>query len=109
MRRQPGVSLFHPPARKPSALRRYGAFAAIGLLAGGTVGLGLTQMPVGQVTAIKPAADKNCEVSPRAADGVTARCATARPHRKPDGAQSTRCPTSRRCPATPPREPDATP
>lgn len=61
MRRKPGISLYHPPARKPTVMRRYGAFAGIGLLAGAVVGLGLTQMPVGQVAAVTSTADKHCD------------------------------------------------
>jgi len=75
MRRQPGVSLFHPPARKPTVLRRYGMFGGIGLLAGATVGLGLTQMPVGQVAAVKPTPVKACDTSPPVGTGHDARCA----------------------------------
>ena len=59
MRRKPGISLYHPPARKPTVMRRYGAFAGIGLLVGAVAGLGLTQMPVGQVAAVTSTADKD--------------------------------------------------
>jgi len=69
MRRKPGISLYHPPARKPTVMRRYGAFAGIGLLVGAVAGLGLTQMPVGQVAAVTSTADKDC-VQPRRADGA---------------------------------------
>jgi hypothetical protein len=69
MRRKPGISLYHPPARKPTVMRRYGAFAGIGLLVGAVVGLGLTQMPVGQVAAVTSTADQSC-TQPRRADGV---------------------------------------
>jgi hypothetical protein len=69
MRRKPGISLYHPPARKPTVVRRYGAFAGIGLLVGAVVGLGLTQMPVGQVAAVTSTADKGC-VQPGRADGA---------------------------------------
>jgi len=72
MRRKPGISLYHPPARKPTVMRRYGAFAGIGLLVGAVVGLGLTQMPVGQVAAVTSTADKDCAQS-RRPDG-TKRC-----------------------------------
>jgi len=67
MRRKPGISLYHPPARKPTVMRRYGAFAGIGLLVGAVVGLGLTQMPVGQVAAVTSTTDKSC-AQPRRAD-----------------------------------------
>ncbi|WP_157093851.1 hypothetical protein [Sphingomonas mali] len=67
MRRKPGISLYHPPARKPTVMRRYGAFAGIGLLVGAVAGLGLTQMPVGQVAAVTSTVDKGC-VQPRRAD-----------------------------------------
>jgi len=69
MRRTPGISLYHPPARKPTVMRRYGAFAGIGLLVGAVVGLGLTQMPVGQVAAVTSTADKDC-TQPRRAEGA---------------------------------------
>jgi hypothetical protein len=69
MRRKPGISLYHPPARKPTVMRRYGAFAGIGLLVGAVVGLGLTQMPVGQVAAVTSTTDKGC-AKPRRADGA---------------------------------------
>jgi len=69
MRRKPGISLYHPPARKPTVMRRYGAFAGIGLLVGAVAGLGLTQMPVGQVAAVTSTADKNC-ARPRRAEGA---------------------------------------
>ena len=69
MRRKPGISLYHPPARKSTVMRRYGAFAGIGLLVGAVVGLGLTQMPVGQVAAVTSTADKGCG-RPRRADGA---------------------------------------
>lgn len=65
MRRKPGISLYRPPARKPTVMRRYGAFAGIGLLVGAVVGLGLTQMPVGQVAAVTSAGDKGCAGEPR--------------------------------------------
>jgi len=67
MRRKPGISLYHPPARKPTVMRRYGAFAGIGLLVGAVAGLGLTQMPVGQVAAVTSTAGKDCDQSRRAA------------------------------------------
>jgi len=76
MRRKPGISLYHPPARKPTVMRRYGAFAGIGLLVGAVAGLGLTQMPVGQVAAVTSTADKDC-AQPRRADGAK-RCGTQR-------------------------------
>jgi len=76
MRRKPGISLYHPPARKPTVMRRYGAFAGIGLLVGAVAGLGLTQMPVGQVAAVTSTADKDC-TQPRRADGAK-RCDTQR-------------------------------
>jgi hypothetical protein len=60
MRRKPGISLYHPPARKPTVMRRYGAFAGIGLLVGAVAGLGLTQMPVGQVAAVTSSSKKGC-------------------------------------------------
>jgi hypothetical protein len=60
MRRKPGISLYHPPARKPTVMRRYGAFAGIGLLVGAVVGLGLTQMPVGQVAAVTSTTERGC-------------------------------------------------
>jgi hypothetical protein len=69
MRRKPGISLYHPPARKPSVMRRYGAFAGIGLLVGAVAGLGLTQMPVGQVAAVTSTVDKDC-AQPRRVDGA---------------------------------------
>jgi hypothetical protein len=69
MRRKPGISLYHPPARQPTVMRRYGAFAGIGLLVGAVVGLGLTQMPVGQVAAVTSATDKGC-AQPRQTDGA---------------------------------------
>jgi|GEM_PF-2452591 len=69
MRRKPGISLYHPPARKPTVMRRYGAFAGIGLLVGAVAGLGLTQMPVGQVAAVTSTADKD-DTQPRRADGA---------------------------------------
>jgi hypothetical protein len=69
MRRKPGISLYHPPARKPTVMRRYGAFAGIGLLVGAVVGLGLTQMPVGQVAAVTSTVDKGC-AQPRRANGA---------------------------------------
>jgi hypothetical protein len=69
MRRKPGISLYYPPARKPTVMRRYGAFAGIGLLVGAVVGLGLTQMPVGQVAAVTSTVDKGC-AKPRRADGA---------------------------------------
>ncbi|MBW8843101.1 MAG: hypothetical protein JF608_15135 [Sphingomonadales bacterium] len=69
MRRKPGISLYHPPARKPTVMRRYGAFAGVGLLVGAVVGLGLTQMPVGQVAAVTSVADKSC-AQPRRTDGA---------------------------------------
>jgi len=72
MRRKPGISLYHPPARKPTVMRRYGAFAGIGLLVGAVAGLGLTQMPVGQVAAVTSTTDKGCTQSRRADD--TKRC-----------------------------------
>lgn len=77
MRRTPGISLYHPPARKPTVMRRYGAFAGIGLLVGAVVGLGLTQMPVGQVAAVTSTADKGC-VQPRRADSAR-RCDARQP------------------------------
>ncbi len=58
-------------------MRRYGAFAGIGLLVGAVVGLGLTQMPVGQVAAVTSAADKGC-VQPRRIDGAK-RCDAQQP------------------------------
>jgi hypothetical protein len=70
MRRKPGISLYHPPARKPTVMRRYGAFAGVGLLIGAVAGLGLTQMPVGQVAAVTSTAKKGC-TQPRRADGAT--------------------------------------
>jgi hypothetical protein len=69
MRRKPGISLYHPPVRKPTVMRRYGAFAGIGLLVGAVVGLGLTQMPVGQVAAVTSTADKSC-AQPHRANGA---------------------------------------
>jgi hypothetical protein len=69
MRRKPGISLYHPPARTPTVMRRYGAFAGIGLLVGAVVGLGLTQMPVGQVAVVTSVTDKSC-AQPRRADGA---------------------------------------
>jgi hypothetical protein len=69
MRRKPGISLYHPPARKPSAMRRYGVIAGVGLLVGATVGLGLTQMPVGQVASVTTSSKKGCiDKDLRAAD-----------------------------------------
>lgn len=69
MRRKPGISLYNPPARKPTVMRRYGAFAGIGLLVGAVAGLGLTQMPIGQVAAVTSSAGKDC-AQPRRADGA---------------------------------------
>jgi hypothetical protein len=69
MRRKPGISLYHPPARKPTVMRRYGAFAGIGLLVGAVAGLGLTQMPVGQVAAVTSTAKERC-AQPRRTDGA---------------------------------------
>lgn len=87
MRRTPGISLYHPPARKPTAMRRYGVFAGIGLLIGAVAGLGLTQMPVGQVAAVTATVDKGC-AQPRRADSPK-RCGTR---------QSTdRCAATPRC------------
>jgi hypothetical protein len=84
MRRQPGISLYHPPARKPSVMRRYGVFAGIGLLVGATVGLGLTQMPVGQVAVVTSPSRKAC-VDDRPRIDSTKRCnpsgRCAPPHR----------------------------
>jgi len=77
MRRTPGISLYHPPARKPTVMRRYGAFAGIGLLVGSVVGLGLTQMPVGQVAAVTSTTEKGC-VQPRRADAAK-RCDRRQP------------------------------
>ena len=82
MRRKPGISLYHPPARKPTVMRRYGAFAGIGLLVGAVAGLGLTQMPVGQVAAVTSTANKGC-AQPRRSDGAK-RC-------------DDHCPTKQRC------------
>ena len=59
-------------------MRRYGAFAGIGLLVGAVVGLGLTQMPVGQVAAVKSVADKGCTDQPRRVDGAK-RCDARQP------------------------------
>ena len=77
MRRKPGISLYHPPVRKPTVMRRYGAFAGIGLLVGAVVGLGLTQMPVGQVAAVTATTDKGC-VQPRRVDDAK-RCDARQP------------------------------
>jgi len=77
MRRKPGISLYHPPARKPSVMRRYGAFAGIGLLVGAVAGLGLTQMPVGQVAAVTSTVDKACARPSRADDAK--RCDARQP------------------------------
>ena len=85
MRRKPGISLYHPPARKPTVMRRYGAFAGIGLLVGAVVGLGLTQMPVGQVAAVTSTADRGCPEKPGGGESAR-RCAAKHA-----------CPTSRRC------------
>jgi hypothetical protein len=74
MRRKPGISLYHPPARKPTVMRRYGAFAGIGLLVGAVAGLGLTQMPVGQVAAVTSATDKGC-AQPRRTERCDNHCA----------------------------------
>ena len=77
MRRKPGISLYHPPVRKPTVMRRYGAFAGIGLLVGAVIGLGLTQMPVGQVAAVTSTAEKGC-AQPGRPDG-TKRCTAQMP------------------------------
>lgn len=97
MRRKPGLSLYHPPARKPTVMRRYGAFAGIGLLIGAVAGLGLTQMPVGQVAAVTSTADKDC-AQPRRADGAkscdvrqsASRCPSAPPCDRNRGAGAPR-------------------
>lgn len=50
---------------------------AIGLLAGATIGLGLSQVPVGQVSAARPSEDVGC-TDPRVVDGDTLRCGATR-------------------------------
>ena len=60
MRRTPGISLYRPPPRRSSALRRYGPIAAVGGLIGVTAGLGLTLTPIGQVAKVTPATRCDC-------------------------------------------------
>jgi len=60
MRRTPGISLYRPPARRSSALRRYGPIAAVGGLIGVTAGLGLTLTPIGQVAKVTAATRCDC-------------------------------------------------
>ncbi len=57
--------------------RRYGPVTAIGLLAGATVGLGLPQVPIGQVSRITSSDDVGC-TDPRVVDGDTLRCGATR-------------------------------
>lgn len=73
MRREPGVSLLQPPVRQRTALQRYGPITGLGLLLGATIGLGLTQLPVGQVSAVTPARAIDCP-RPHAIDGVILGC-----------------------------------
>jgi hypothetical protein len=68
MRRTPGISLYRPPARRSSALRRYGPIAAVGGLIGVTAGLGLTLTPIGQIAKVTPATRCNCAALPAAKD-----------------------------------------
>jgi endonuclease YncB( thermonuclease family) len=77
MRRKPGISLLHPPKRKPTVIQRYGPATAIGLLAGATIGLGLSQVPVGQVSVARSSDDVGC-TDPRVVDGDTLRCGATR-------------------------------
>ena len=54
-------------------IRRYGPVTAIGLLVGAAIGLGLTQVPAGGVSAAAPSEDVGCTDS-RVVDGDTLRC-----------------------------------
>lgn len=57
--------------------RRYGPVTVIGLLAGATLGLGLTQVPAGRLSAATSNDDVGC-TDPRVVDGDTLRCGKTR-------------------------------
>jgi endonuclease YncB( thermonuclease family) len=77
MRRKSDISRLYPATPKPTMVRRYGPVTAIGLLAGATVGLGLSQAPIGQVSRITSSDDVGC-TDPRVVDGDTLRCGATR-------------------------------
>jgi len=58
-------------------IQRYGPVIAIGLLAGATLALGLSQVPVGRVSAATSSDDVGC-TDPRVVDGDTLRCGATR-------------------------------
>jgi endonuclease YncB( thermonuclease family) len=58
-------------------IQRYGPVTAIGLLAGATIGLGLSQVSVVQVSAATASDDVGC-TDPRVVDGDTLRCGATR-------------------------------
>lgn len=77
MRRKPDISPIRPSALRPGIIGRYGPVTAIGLLAGATMALGLTQMPAGRVIAATSSEDVGCS-DPYVVDGDTLRCGRTR-------------------------------
>ncbi len=76
-RRTPNISRLVPEGRPPSPARRYAPLAAIGALVGVTVGLGLTQIPVGSVANSRPVAGFDCGRAD-VIDGMTLQCGSRR-------------------------------